>query len=693
MASKSAVNEEKMTSEGLISEEQNELNAENTLDAVEQTGQTQATQSDPIKSLDNILDLLSKGNDTSRFVGLALLKSVLDNKHELRKDPEVIQRCWHAIPANFLDRLLKAGESQKKSKDEAQAMVQLAVAVIHTFASLLPPESRDNEKLAERSSGLLRALQIGSPEVTTQILQTLLTIGSTSKGSMALLHSSGWEDLIKFGSKDPLALDVVKYTFFSAALEIEGGLSLQEKLDAAISTLIDSFQDATSLSALFECLNDVLKSVSTVKVQESLSQPIPPWLKHLTRLLLNTTTNRLSADPKERQSTTMLAATLLQLYPSHLPALLFSPNKAHHASNDSKSNRYLFIKLLLVDIRSSIPSLLESLNSSIYLTTSSRLAACHDLTSTFIGLLVQALESEEDDFLASEKDMFCQPVLFPPDILLRLRVDISEALSLTIEYLRDRYDASVAGAAGLHPSARSHLDPSSSSTPLPITWESAKGRMDTDPLTLAQTRTLALWLREDDNKALRKEAAGIMDVFLALYNCSQSASASGGQEELLDFKSPVLIALEGVMVTSEGVEAFLGNEGWEVLVKDLQSLLRSREEKQWTRGMGIVRVLQAVADSEEVGPAREEWMDLVELAAALRAEENGSPLDLKISIAFLATDLAVRLPKGVVRRWKDVVKKVLNLTKGLTKRKDAIDKETRADLEGAVEDLGSLSLG
>lgn len=515
---------------------------------------------------------------------------------------------------------------------------------------------------------------------------------------MALLHSSGWDNLIKYGSKDPLALDIVKYTFLSAASEHEEGTLLQKRLDTAISTLIDSFWDATNFSALFECLNEVLKSVPLVKIQESLFQPTPPWLKRLTQLLLNTTIRPLSTGPKERQSVLMLAATLLQLYPSHLPALLFSLKKAHQASNDSKPNQYLFIKLLLVDIRSSIPSLLESLNSSTYPTTSSRLAACYDLTSAFIGLLVQALDSEEDDdddFPTSKKDTFSQPVLFPPDVLLRLRADISETLSLTIEYLRDRYDASVAGAAGLHPSARSHLDPSSSSTPLPITWESARGGMDTDPLTLAQTRTLALWLREDDNEALRKEAAGIVDVFLALYNCAQSADDDEDDDdvELLDFKSPVLIALEGVMVTSEGVEAFLANEGWEVLVKDLQSLLGRGREKRWTRGMGIVRVLQAVAEPEEVGPAKEEWMDLVELAAGLSAEEDGIPLDLKISVAFVATDLAVRLPKGVARRRRHVLKKLSDLVKGLTKRKDVTDKQTRADLEGAVEDLGGLSLG
>lgn len=522
-----------------------------------------------------------------------------------------------------------------------------------------------------------------------------MIIGSTPKGSRALLHSSGWDDLIKGSSKNLLALDIVKYTFLSAASENQEDPLLQKRLDNAISTLIDSFWDATYLSALFECLNEVLKSVPPIKIQRSLSQPFPPWLRRLTHLLLNTTTRRLSNGPKERPSVLMLTATLLQLSPSHLPALLFSQDNAHHASSDSKSNQYLFIKLLLVDIRSSIPSLLESLNSSTYLPTSSRLAACYDLTSAFIGLLVQALDSDpddDDDFPAGEENTYSQPVLFPPDLLLRLRADISETLSLTMEYLRDRYDASVAGAAGLHPSARSRIDPSSSSTPLPITWESAKGGMETDPLTLAQTRTLALWLREDDNEALRKEAAGIVDVFLALYNSAQSADDDNDMG-LLDFKSPVLIALEGVIVTSAGVEAFLANEGWEALVKDLQSLLGSGGEKRWTRGMGIVRVLQAVAESEEVGPAKEEWMDLVELAAGLRAEEDGAPLDLKISVAFLATDLAVRLPKGVGRRRRDVLKKVLDLIRGLTKRKDVIDKQTRADLEGAVEDLGGLSLG
>ena len=60
------------------------------------------------QGLEQILVLLKAKDDTSRFVGLALLKSVLDNREDLRKDSNIVKSCWSAVPANFLDRLLRA---------------------------------------------------------------------------------------------------------------------------------------------------------------------------------------------------------------------------------------------------------------------------------------------------------------------------------------------------------------------------------------------------------------------------------------------------------------------------------------------------------------------------------------------------------------------------------------------------------
>ena len=116
------------------------------------------TNPEPEKALEQPLALLRSGDDTHRFVGLALLKSILDNQQSLREDPRVITRCWAAISAKFLDALLRTSEGESRSKQEAQSMVELAVAIIHAFVVLLPPECRESPKMLGRIPGLVGAL-------------------------------------------------------------------------------------------------------------------------------------------------------------------------------------------------------------------------------------------------------------------------------------------------------------------------------------------------------------------------------------------------------------------------------------------------------------------------------------------------------------------------------------------------------
>ena len=260
--------------------------------------------------------------------------------------------------------------------------------------------------------------------------------------------------------------------------------------------------------------------------------------------------------------------------------------------------------MLLIDIRSTIPSLQEKLNTPEYPKTSLRISESFDVISNFIGYLVSSLDDDSDDDINSGSSKPNSKLQLEPSQLLQLRTDISETLSLTIEHLRDRYDSSVAGAAGLHPSARIDTDPSSSA-PRAITWQSSTTSMSEDPLTLSEIRALALWLREDDNGALRKEAAGIMDLLLALLS---------GTQTRLEFCSPVLIALEGILEVPEGAEAFLAQEGWNILTSKLQQELHSGESKAANQGIEIVRVLLKVVESDVTGPSKEDWMKIVGMA-------------------------------------------------------------------------------
>ena len=113
---------------------------------------------DEEKALEQPLALLQSGDDTHRFVGLALLRSILDHKQSLREDPTIITNCWAAISPRFLDALLRATENESRSMLEARSMVELAVAIIHVFVVLLPPASRESKKMVGRTPALVSAL-------------------------------------------------------------------------------------------------------------------------------------------------------------------------------------------------------------------------------------------------------------------------------------------------------------------------------------------------------------------------------------------------------------------------------------------------------------------------------------------------------------------------------------------------------
>ena len=107
-------------------------------------------QSEPLSELSSsvqkIQTLLKTKDDTSRFVGLALLKSVLDNSETLRDDQDLILTLWESIPPKFIDRLLRTGQQgQSASRKNAKDMLDLAVSVLHTFTALVPVEKRDDK--------------------------------------------------------------------------------------------------------------------------------------------------------------------------------------------------------------------------------------------------------------------------------------------------------------------------------------------------------------------------------------------------------------------------------------------------------------------------------------------------------------------------------------------------------------------
>ncbi|WYZ40491.1 hypothetical protein EsH8_IV_000832 [Colletotrichum jinshuiense] len=275
-------------------------------------------------------------------------------------------------------------------------------------------------------------------------------------------------------------------------------------------------------------------------------------------------------------------------------------------------------------------------------------------------------------------------MVMPPDFLLKLRRTVSEAMSLNIEFLRDRWDASVAGAFGLHPDARTKETDTSIGKRLTISWESKKNAVHEDPLILAAVRALAIWLREDDNDLLRKEAAGLTDMLIDLYKSSSPAG--------LDFRSPVLVGLEGILVEKAGLEEFSTHNGWEALTKDLLTILQRiskvDDENEATRGIEIVRILLPIVESEETG-SKEGWMAFVTAVAAWDAPEAEQPLlvqEAQIAVLQLTTALLVGATEGMKRRYVHSTSAILGIAARLQKHVD-VDHPLREALDDVLETL------
>ncbi len=121
---------------------------------------TPAGPADNAAGLQQIKALLKAKDDTSRFVGLALLKSVLDAQAQLREDAALVSTLWEPISPKFLARLLRAAKNDKITNEEAKNMVDIAVGVLHTFAVLLPEkvEVEEDKRFVERIGELVNCL-------------------------------------------------------------------------------------------------------------------------------------------------------------------------------------------------------------------------------------------------------------------------------------------------------------------------------------------------------------------------------------------------------------------------------------------------------------------------------------------------------------------------------------------------------
>ncbi|ERS96379.1 hypothetical protein HMPREF1624_07289 [Sporothrix schenckii ATCC 58251] len=714
----------------------------------DQAGQAQKTQTPPPDpqeaAIAKVEQLLGVKDDTSRFVALALLKALLDDQvREAGKDGQAGEICsprllklWDAIPVKFLDKLLRADLDAHstpavprpgKGGADAAHMRDLAVAVLHTFAvRILPDDRRGDRRLVGRIPLLVASLlntpsssappsgaNAGAESAATLILQSLATLVSRPEGAAVFNTSvTDLSPLTELAPEQPLVLEILLRAWLhgllaatdsDATADVDAITNTINTTLPALAAAFKGTDGVTLLDFLARLLRNAEAFAEQQQQQRLLPAANPAWVAPAIGFIRRLAASRPTA--ASRAAYTHASAALLRAYPTVASTLLFGEGANAETAGGKASLRedkpfaYLLVSMLLVDLRATLPGLLAQLNNQDhYPANASRLASAFDILSAFIGYLVRSLDGdgeEQDELLTMS---------LTPDNLLRLRKSMSETLSVTAEHLRDRWDAAVAGAQGLHPDARTGTDDtrthSLDTAGLPLAWDAAASEttVHRDPLVLAAVRALALWLREDDNDVLRREAAGLTGMFLDLY--SSSGSADGGS---LDFRRPVLVAFEGISASTpdggrggdaardddayerDATALLLEHGAWKILTADLVTILQGpASAADAARGIEIVRVLLPIVEDERPG-TQEAWMDVVTLVAAWAGpsdddnddvNNDGQPshadtavtatvAECRVAVLQLVTALVANAHPSVRRRYTHSIRAVIGLANQL----------------------------
>ncbi|KAI1127795.1 Neurochondrin-domain-containing protein [Nemania abortiva] len=524
-----------------------------------------------------IHQLLAAKDDTSRFVGLLLLKTTLD-KHASDLEQEQVAALWNSISPRFLDRLIRTGShSASEQKKQSRDMLDVAVAVIYTFTKLLN-DCALNERFYARIPNLANAVLYSSDETTRRIVDLIHVLVQQPNDQVAggaacfaKLDVNDWVPLIEIAPQYETIFSIFHWAWIKGGLAVPPEI-MRAKIDDAFRLFISSFKGNDNPMRLLEFITHALNNIDP-----NLRSSDPQWLQPVTRLIQDMASRKQTDDG--RRAYTQCAAALLAAYPEKAPEALFSDDP-----NSSEPIAYLFVKMVQVDILSTLHVLIPKLSTSEYLSISHRIAAALDIITAFVGFLIIAAD-----------DTTIQHGL-TPDRILKLHEDLARTIGDVMEYLRDRWDAFLAGARGIESA------------------QASGSSIFEDPIIPAAIRLIATWLRDDDGETLRTQAAGLIELFTELYGNQHSP-------DMPEVRLPIIAALEGILQTSDGREAFTDtNLLSQHLYPDLRGILASQDEDltagDYIRGSAIEQVLHILLEyDDEVSRYRAGSMDLLESIA------------------------------------------------------------------------------
>ena len=517
-------------------------------------------------------------------------------------------------------------------------------------------------------------------ETKKQVLEILEALADTPHGSTALLTSKNWPVLLQSTVPHPITASIDRNAYHNAFTykTAQDLLTMQPELHQRISDWIFVLRLSPDATALFEHVFNLVRW----HVPQLETSDAPDWLAPLTQRLLESTGIAYTDAARSRTAIVQLSAVLVRCYPTQFLNLLYGSQLLDKSTSEPAA--WIFLQHRLIDISSSIPHLLELPNVN-YIPTMVLLACCYELVSALTYFLVErpaAISGEIDGFGAesstakSEADGGSDKLPFNPDLLLKLREDVSTICSLTIEYLRDRFEVSIATKT-LRPtrsgmiSATDRLGFYSKDVGLPTMVE--------DPLVFQQLRMLSLWLREDEGEVLRTEAANTMiEVVLGLYGMAGY------------LRSPLLMILEQCQYAPEGLERIRGSNGWNALVSDLESIARSRtpDDHAIHCGIIIIDILGPVAGMAVAGGTdKSEWKQFARIATQLDADGSADLLDLKAAVAMLAIDLLRQNQRPLSRGSAQLRTKLFAVPSRLLAARNRMKEATVEDLDATVETI------
>ena len=345
---------------------------------------------------------------------------------------------------------------------------------------------------------------MGSTETTkVEILQALTTIACASVGGRLLyqiLVEHDWFQLIKEIPAEPLAT-MILFRIFQTLDGLRPDLrravarNMPEQLDSVLCKVLKQVGPTPLLAKdILDGLYGLFRTIHYRSPFDGANKcgddNMVRWMTALAELMGTAVRDRRSIHSGIQGSVVGLARLLVGRIPQ-FKVILFAPSKVS-ASGGSTPLSFIFTTTLLIDIRSTIPSITEIQEKPGYLETSTRLANSYDLVFLYLDSLLGTDDADEGEYEdSSSKDASGDPpIRLQYDLLLKLQEDITQTMHLTVEFLRDRYDAAANDDAKLL-------------------------HMASDTLVVSQIGALGFWLHDEDTAS----ADNLLEVLLRLCLC------------------------------------------------------------------------------------------------------------------------------------------------------------------------------